>query len=117
MLDFHNHSNGIATMAVQVREWQNPYGVVSTDGIDITNYEEKPITRTLINAGVYVVDPSVLELLTGVTSCDMPQLFELARAKGMKTLAYFAHESWIDIGTHEDFESASGQTKKRNSYD
>ena len=117
ILDFHNYSNGIATMAVQMREWQNPYGVVNTDGIEITSYEEKPITRTLINAGVYVVDPSVLELLTGVTSCDMPELFELARGKGMKTVAYFAHESWMDIGTHEDFESASGQTKKRNSYE
>ena len=117
ILDFHNYSNGIATMAVQMREWQNPYGVVNTDGIEITSYEEKPITKTLINVGVYVVDPSVLELLTGVTSCDMPQLFELARGKGMKTVAYFAHESWMDIGTHEDFESASGQTKKRNSYD
>ena len=117
ILDFHNNSNGIATMAVQIREWQNPYGVVNTDGVEITSYEEKPITRTLINAGVYVVDPSMLELLKGVTSCDMPQLFELARGKGMKTVAYFAHESWMDIGTHEDFESASGQTKKRNSYD
>jgi dTDP-glucose pyrophosphorylase len=116
ILDFHNHSKGIATMAVQMREWHNPYGVVNTDGIEITSYEEKPITRTLINAGVYVVNPSMLELLTGTTSCDMPELFELARAKGMKTVAYFAHESWIDIGTHEDFESASRQTKKSNRY-
>jgi len=117
ILDFHNHNNGKATMAVQVRQWQNPYGVVSIDGIEIMGYEEKPITRTLINAGVYVIDPSVLEFLTDSTPCDMPQLFELARTKGMKTVAYFAHESWVDVGTHEDFESASGQTKKRNSYD
>lgn len=116
ILDFHNYSNGLATMAVHMREWQNPYGVVNTEGIEITSYEEKPITRTLINAGVYVVDPSVLELLSGATSCDMPQLFELAREKGMKTIAFFAHESWMDIGTHQDFESASRQTKKGNSY-
>ena len=111
ILDFHNHSNGKATMAVQVREWQNPYGVVNTDGIEITNYEEKPVTRTLINAGVYVVNPTVLGLLTSSTPCDMPLLFELARAKGMKTVAYFAHESWIDVGTHEDFNLASGQNQ------
>jgi len=111
ILDFHNHSNGKATMAVQVREWQNPYGVVNTDGIEITNYEEKPITRTLINAGVYVVNPTVLGLLTSSTPCDMPLLFELARARGMKTVAYFAHESWIDVGTHEDFNLASGQNR------
>jgi dTDP-glucose pyrophosphorylase len=111
ILDFHNHSNGKATMAVQVREWQNPYGVVNTDGIEITSYEEKPVTRTLINAGVYVVNPSVLGLLTASTPCDMPQLFELARAKGMKTVAYLAHESWIDVGTHEDFNLASRQNQ------
>jgi dTDP-glucose pyrophosphorylase len=107
ILDFHNHSNGKATMAVQVREWQNPYGVVNTDGIEITSYEEKPVTRTLINAGVYVVNPSVLGLLTSSTPCDMPELFELARARGMKTVAYFAYEPWIDVGTHEDFNLAS----------
>ena len=111
ILDFHNQSNGKATMAVQVKEWQNPYGVVNTDGIEITSYEEKPITKTLINAGVYVVNPSVLGLLTGSTPCDMPLLFELARARGMKTVAYFAHESWIDVGTHEDFNLASGQSQ------
>lgn len=111
ILDFHNYSNGKTTMAVQLREWQNPYGVVNTDGIEITSYEEKPITRTLINAGVYVVDPSVLELLIASTPCDMPQLFELARARGMKSVAYFAHESWIDVGTHEDFNLASGQNQ------
>jgi len=111
ILDFHNHSNGKATMAVQVREWQNPYGVVNTDGIEITNYEEKPITRTLINAGVYVVNPTLLGLLTSSTPCDMPLLFELARARGMKTVAYFAHESWIDVGTHEDFNLASRQNQ------
>lgn len=111
ILDFHNHSDGKATMAVQLREWRNPYGVVNTDGIEITSYEEKPITRTLINAGVYVVDPSVLALLTGPTPCDMPQLFEIARAKGMKTVVYFAHESWIDVGTHEDFVLASGKNQ------
>ncbi len=111
ILDFHIHSNGKATMAVQVKEWQNPYGVVNTDGIEITNYEEKPITRTLINAGVYVVNPAVLELITSSTPCDMPLLFELAREKGMKTVAYFAHESWIDVGTHEDFNLASGQNR------
>lgn len=111
ILDFHTHSNGKATMAVHLREWQNPYGVVNTNGIEITSYEEKPVTRTLINAGVYVVNPSVLGLLTASTPCDMPQLFELARAKGMKTVAYFAHESWIDVGTHEDFNLASRQNQ------
>lgn len=111
ILEFHNYSDGKATMAVQMREWQNPYGVVNTDGIEITSYEEKPITRTLINAGVYVINPSVLGLLTTLTPCDMPLLFELARARGMKTLAYFAHESWIDVGTHDDFNLASGKKK------
>lgn len=109
LFHFHNYSNGKATMTVQVREWQNPYGVVHTNGIEITSYEEKPITRTMINAGVYVIDPSVLEILTGETPCDMPQLFELARKRGMKTVAYFAHEPWIDVGTHDDFNLASGQ--------
>ena len=40
LLDFHMQYNSTATMAVRVHEWQNPFGVVETPGIDITSYEE-----------------------------------------------------------------------------
>ena len=43
-----------ATMAVRLHEWENPFGVVNMNGIRITDFREKPVYRSHINAGVYV---------------------------------------------------------------
>jgi NDP-sugar pyrophosphorylase family protein len=51
LLDFHIRY-AAATMAVRVHEWQHPFGVVQTQGVEIVCFEEKPIARSHINAGV-----------------------------------------------------------------
>ena len=88
LLDFHICHNASATMAVRVHEWQHPYGVVQTKGIDIIGFEEKPVHRSHINAGVYVLNPEVLSFLEKDSYCDMPTLFERLQTKGNRTAAY-----------------------------
>ena len=107
LLDFHYRHNAAATMAVRSHEWQNPFGVVETQGIDITGYEEKPIYRSHINAGVYVIETWAIELLTQSISCDMPQLFELIQKNNEKVIAYPIHEQWLDIGRPEELLKAN----------
>jgi NDP-sugar pyrophosphorylase family protein len=113
LLDFHMQQNAAATMAVRVHEWQNPFGVVETDGIDITGYEEKPITRTHINAGVYVIEPSTISILTKSLPCDMPTLFNWIQKQEMRTVAYPIHERWLDVGRPDDLMTASAESKTR----
>jgi dTDP-glucose pyrophosphorylase len=105
-LDFHNQLRPLATMAVRVHEWQNPYGVVDTQGIEIIGYEEKPISRVYINAGIYVIDPQAINLLKKGEKCDMPALFERLRLQGQRVLAYPIHEPWLDIGRPADLAEA-----------
>lgn len=106
MLDFHLRHEAIATMAVRVHEWQHPFGVVQTQGLDIVGFEEKPIARTHINAGVYVLDPIVLQELGIDDRCDMPALFGRLHSKGLRTLAFPMHEPWLDVGRPADYETA-----------
>lgn len=106
LLDFHIRHDAAATMAVRVHEWQHPYGVVQTQGVDIVGFEEKPIARTHINAGVYVLDPGVLGALGANEHCDMPTLFERLQVKGRRTVAYPMHEPWLDVGRPHDYEHA-----------
>jgi len=106
LLDFHEQNGASATMAVRMHEWQNPFGVVQTQGIEITSYEEKPISRSNINAGVYVIDPSFLKLLKKAERYEMPTLFELIQDKGERVVAFPIHESWLDVGSPEDLKSA-----------
>ena len=102
ILEFHIKYEAMATMAVQIHESQFPFGVVGTHGLEITSYLEKPLERKLINAGIYVLNPEVVNLLTKNTEMHMPALFEMARENKLKTIAYPLHEKWLDLGSPND---------------
>ena len=106
ILEFHSQNNAMATMAVQVYESENPFGVVQTKGISITGYEEKPIFRSLVNAGVYVLNPSALDFMEKGAECSMPTLFEILRSESLKTIAFPLHENWLDLGSPSDLAKA-----------
>lgn len=106
LLDFHLQHLAVATMAVRLHEWQHPFGVVHTDGVNIIDFEEKPILRSHINAGIYVLEPKVLEVLDLNKHCDMPMLFERLQEKSARTIVYPIHEPWIDVGRPNDLTEA-----------
>jgi NDP-sugar pyrophosphorylase family protein len=93
-------------MAVRLHEWQHPFGVVRTQGVDIVGFEEKPISRSHINAGVYVLEPSALDMLRPGEHCDMPNLFARLQDVSARTIAYPMHEPWLDVGRVDDLERA-----------
>ncbi len=109
LLDFHTRLKASATMAVRVHEWQNPFGVVETKGVEIIGFQEKPVSRSHINAGVYCLEPSVLELLEVNAHCDMPALFERLQSKKQRIVAYPMHEPWLDVGRPIDLEIARSE--------
>ena len=106
VLDFHNYQEAVGTMAVRLHEWQHPFGVVKMDGIKIIGFDEKPVSRSYINAGIYVLDPISLESLNNGLFCDMPTLFERLHAKNLPTVAYAMHEEWLDVGRPDDYKKA-----------
>lgn len=106
LLDFHCRHAAAATMAVQLHEWQHPFGVVRTKGVDIVDFEEKPITRSHINAGVYVLEPAALKLLQVGEHCDMPPLFARLQENALRTIVYPMHEPWLDVGRDDDLKRA-----------
>lgn len=109
LLDFHVRHQSVATMAVRSHEWQHPFGVVRTRGTQIIGFEEKPVTKSHINAGIYALDPSALSYLEQGIYCDMPSLFELLRGDNHKLVAYPMHEPWLDVGRPEDLHKVNSQ--------
>lgn len=102
LLDFHTRHAAVATMAVRSHEWQHPFGVVQIQGVNIVGFEEKPIARTHINAGIYALSPEALSAMTANSHCDMPTLFQQLQTKGKCTVAFPMHEPWLDVGTPTD---------------
>lgn len=112
LLDFHVAHEATATMAVRTHEWQHPFGVVHIKGVDIIGFEEKPISRSHINAGVYALNPEVLAMLNVAEHCDMPTLFERVQKLAGKTIVYPMHENWMDVGRPDDLILANTKTVK-----
>ena len=107
LVRFHEKHQSVATMAVRLYEWQHPFGVVKMDGIEIVGFEEKPLSRSHINAGVYCINKEALAYLTAGQPCDMPSLFEKLAKEGKRTVAYPMHEPWLDVGHPEALEAAN----------
>lgn len=106
LLDFHRRHNATATMAVRLHEWQHPFGVVHTQGVDIVGFEEKPVSRSHINAGIYVLEPEALAALEEGCHCDMPMLFSRLQERAARTIVYPMHEPWLDVGRADDLARA-----------
>jgi len=111
ILEFHRRHGAMATMAVRQYEWQHPFGVVRTNGMEIVGFDEKPVTKTHINAGIYILQPEVMGLLAKNIPCDMPELFVKAQNFGQRTMAYPMHEPWLDVGRPVDLEKANEVNK------
>jgi dTDP-glucose pyrophosphorylase len=108
VFDFHRRHGATATMAVRLHEWLHPFGVVRISGVDIVGFEEKPISKTHINAGIYVLEPRSLNQLRRGEPCDMPTLFERLQSAAERTIVYPMHEPWLDVGRPEDYRQANG---------
>lgn len=107
MLDEHVDSDVAATMGVSEYEFQVPYGVVHKENGFVKRIEEKPVHKSLISAGVYVLSPSSLGLIPHDTFFDMPSLFEALIAGGQKVSTYKVHGYWLDIGAIPDYQKAN----------
>lgn len=106
-LEYHTAQNAAATVAVHTYEFQIPYGVVQINGMEVESYEEKPIISSLINAGVYALEPDILDYINEPRYRDMPEILEISRDLKKKVIVYPLHESWIDIGRPIDLEIAN----------
>ena len=110
LLDFHRRHRATGTMAVHLHEWQHPFGVVRIKGIDIIGFEEKPVARSHVNAGIYVLEPSALDVLRSGEHCHMPTLFSRLQEQAARTIVYPMHEPWLDVGRMDDYDAANGQS-------
>ena len=53
--------------------------------------------------GVYVLEPSAINVIKKNEKLDMPNIFERLKEKNLRTVVYPIHEPWADIGIPEDY--------------
>jgi mannose-1-phosphate guanylyltransferase len=108
ILSFHREKKGIGTISMWEVEDPTSFGIIGFDSDSkITRFHEKPepeeVFSNWINAGVYVLEPDVLDLIQPqkVTSIErevFPQIALRNRLFGFKFYGY-----WLDAGTPEAY--------------
>ena len=77
----------------------------------MTAFEEKPLIKTNINAGIYVMSPSILENMKECRMRDMDDsINETLERKGHIHI-HALKKFWIDVGYVEDYERANNEWK------
>lgn len=109
LLEFHRELKAQATMCVREYDLEVPFGVVQIENHKILNVDEKPVQRFFVNAGIYVLEPEILEMIPKESFYDMPNLFNKLLDEKIETVAFPVREYWIDIGRMEDLTKVSGE--------
>ncbi len=109
MLTFHRQKKSKVTIALTRVDNPCAFGVVETDGEDrVERFIEKPspeqVTSNWINAGIYIIEPEVLEYVPE----NAHYMFErglFPRLLDMKEPLYGYHFDgyWLDMGTPEKY--------------
>ena len=115
LMEFHVNSLASATMCVREHETEVPFGVVNVDiNNNIVGLQEKPKVKFLVNTGIYVLNPEVLEYIPSDEYFGMPSLFEVLIGKGLPTKTYKIVDYWVDVGSVSAFEEANEKYHSNN---
>lgn len=115
MLTYHQEHSGDLTVAVQQYDLQVPYGVVECEGTSIRRLSEKPVLKFFVNAGIYLLEPSVYSFIPTDERYDMTDLIQRLLDEGRSVIAFPIREYWSDIGQLSDYEKAQEVTWTRKS--
>jgi NDP-sugar pyrophosphorylase family protein len=106
---FHRENKAAATIALTPVEDPSRFGVANLRGNRILEFIEKPKAGTvkskLINAGVYVMEPEVLDYIPKGRSMMEVDVFPKLAKEG-RLFGYPFDGQWFDTGTHEAYERA-----------
>jgi dTDP-glucose pyrophosphorylase/CBS domain-containing protein len=107
VLDYHIKNDSTATMCIREYDLEVPFGVVSVNNECISMIEEKPIQSFNVNAGVYLLNPSCVNLIPKNEFYNITSLFQELIKSREKVISYPLKDYWLDIGKLSDYEKAN----------
>jgi NDP-mannose synthase len=116
LLAEHVESGAAATIAAHKRDVDISLGVLQfDDGADparLTGYVEKPTYHYEVSMGVYAFARRVLDHVEPGKRLDFPDLVLRLIEKGETVRAKRSEDYWLDIGRHDDYETAMDEFER-----
>ncbi len=114
---FHAKEGNDFSVCVRKVKETIPFGVVTLSGDSrrIEEVKEKPEYECLVNAGIYMLEPKIVDLVPKSSFFDMVSLIKKAIASGFKVGAFPIYEYWRDIGRHQEMKAACSDLSAKSS--
>ena len=95
------------TMVVASKNMGLPYGVVDLDSHgNLQSIREKPEYSFLVNTGIYVMEPEVIDFIKKDERIDVPELVKRLMAAGHRVGGYpITEKSWLDMGQFSEMKT------------
>jgi dTDP-glucose pyrophosphorylase len=107
------HEAGRYRMTVAVHEYTHtvPFGVLDLEGARVTSITEKPTMSWRTNAGIYVLEPSLLRWVPPDVEFPLPAIAEGCLSRGEPVGAFHLQGDWIDVGRATELRRARGDVE------
>lgn len=107
----HKSKGNKITFVCSMKDVVIPYGVVETDKDGTINrMKEKPEFSFLINTGLYMIEPEVLDDIKEGEFIHLPDLAQRYLDRGEKVGVFpISEKSWLDMGQFSEMENMMNQ--------
>lgn len=112
LIKYHNNNKSDLTVAVKEFYLQVPYGVINAEEHIVKGIDEKPSFRFLVNAGIYCIEPYIIQYIPKNQYYDLNSLINNIISHKKIVSSYPVFEYWKDIGQMEDFIDAQSEYRK-----
>lgn len=108
LIQEHQRCGNSLTVATRLYHHKVPFGCLSLEGNLVTNIQEKPVIVETISAGIYMIQPELVEKIPLNTEFPMTSLILDAIEHKQRVGIFELHDEWIDVGQKHDLERAQG---------
>lgn len=103
--DYHIQNKNIITIVSAIKSQKIPYGVIKSgdEGL-LVELTEKPENSYLINTGVYILNPEIIDDIPENTFFNITDLIEKVQEAGGRVGCFpVSEKSWTDIGDWSEY--------------
>lgn len=103
--DYHMENKNDLTIIAAIKNQSIPYGIMeSGEKGELIRLEEKPELNYMINTGVYLLNPDLINEIPENTLFHITQLINKVKSKGGKIGCFpVSEKAWTDIGDWEEY--------------
>jgi dTDP-glucose pyrophosphorylase len=103
ILDYHKKSNKDLTLCATRQQYKFPFGVINKNTKTLDFIDEKPEFNFLINSGIYILKPKILNFLRINKYLDMNNFINNLKKNKKKIGIYLIYERIFDIGNKSQY--------------